>query len=74
MGINFGGHIFNDGRKIDVGSPEFNELMPITTDVIKRIQANDDISEVASVLAMAVLKLEVELNNLRDEVQGKGNA
>lgn len=66
MGVNYGGYILIDGRQVDVGSAEFNEALPITAGIIADVQADDDIASVTTALSMAITKLEIEVNNLRD--------
>lgn len=68
MGIETGGHIVVDGREVAVGSPEFAELMPITNAMIMEVQVDDDIAAVTTAFAMVVMKMEVELSNLRERL------
>ena len=60
-----GGHIIVDGEEIPVGSSRFSELMLITDATIREIQVDNDIANVMSALATAVMKLEFELRDLR---------
>lgn len=69
MPIVSGGYIVVDGREIAVGSPEFAELMPITNAMIMEVQLDDDIASVTTAFGMVVMKMEVELRNLRERLE-----
>mgnify|MGYP000982693952 CR=1 FL=1 len=62
-----GGHIIFNGEEILLGSSRFAELMPITNAMLREIQIGDDITNVTTALAAAVMKLELELRSLRSE-------
>ena len=62
-----GGHIIFNGEEIPLGSSRYAELMPITNAMLREIQIDDDITNVTTALAAAVMKLELELRSLRSE-------
>lgn len=66
-----GGRIIVDGEEIPVGSSRFAELMPITDAMIREIQVDDDVANVVSALATAVMKVELELRDLRADADSR---
>lgn len=70
MGVESGGSIIVNGEEIPVGSARFAEILPINSEMLIEVQADDDIGNVVTALATATMKLELELRNLRDDVEG----
>jgi hypothetical protein len=66
MGVQSGGSIFVNGEEIPVGSARFAEVMPIASSMLMEMQADDDIANVVTALTTAVMKLETELQGLRN--------